>query len=90
MQPGDRLRISSDVMARQLGDDCVMLDLASGTYFGLDPVGARVWQLLEGGKSFEEVCEALVEEYEASPEAIRGDVSRLIDELAANGLVVRA
>ena len=90
MEANDRVVVSADVMARQLGDDCVMLDLASGTYFGLDPVGARVWQLLQGGKSLAEVCDALAVEYDAAEEVIRADVFRLVEELAANGLVVPA
>ena len=84
-----RIEIPEHVMARQLGDECVMLDLESGTYFGLDPIGARVWQLLCEGRAVEEVCDALAEEYEAPRAAIATDVERLLDELAAQGLIVR-
>lgn len=77
-------------MARQLGEDCVMLDLASGTYFGLDPVGARLWQLLAEGRTVAEACEVLAGEYDASREQIESDVDLLVTELAANGLVVAA
>ena len=34
-----------------LGDETVILDLASGTYYGLDPVGARIWQLMAEGQT---------------------------------------
>jgi len=77
-------------MSRQLGEDCVMLDLKSGTYFGLDPVGARVWQLLNDGKSIDETCAILAIEFDATREQIDADVSQLVKELAANGLVVPA
>jgi hypothetical protein len=84
------MRVPEHVMSRNLGEDCVMLDLASGTYFGLDEVGARVWQLLAEGKSVSETCEVLAREYDASREQIDADVRLLVDELAANGLVIPA
>ena len=90
METSARLKISGDVMSRQLGEDCVMLDLKSGTYFGLDPVGARVWQLLNDGKSIDEACAILATEFDATREQIDADVSQLVKELAANGLVVPA
>ena len=40
MNLSDSLSIPSQVMARTVGDETVILDLASGTYFGLDPIGA--------------------------------------------------
>jgi len=82
-----RVAISPDVMARQVGEECVMLDMAHGTYFGLDPVGARVWQLLEEGRTLLEVCDRMVEEYEASRSDIERDVIRLVSELGESGLV---
>ena len=39
MKLSDKVGIPPQVMARTVGDETVILDLASGTYFGLDPVG---------------------------------------------------
>jgi hypothetical protein len=88
MKTSAKVNVPEHVMSRQLGEECVMLDLDSGTYFGLDPVGARVWQLLNDGKSVDATCEILAREYDASREQIDRDVARLVKELAANGLVV--
>ncbi len=90
MKPGDRMTIPPHVMARQVGEESVMLDLANGTYFGLDPVGARIWQLLGEGKTLAETCDAMVEEFEVSREDLERDVTRLVEELAAQGLLVPA
>ena len=90
MELPDTARVPAHVMARQLGEDCVMLDLESGTYYGLDPVGARVWQLLGEGATLAQVCDALEREYDAPRATIEADVTRLARELAANGLVVPA
>ncbi len=83
----DKVTIPVQVMARQVGDETVILDLASGTYFGLDPVGARIWQLLGEGKTLDDVCEVMLSEYEASREEIERDVLRLAEELGAKKLI---
>ena len=42
MDSETKLVIPAQVMSRQVGDETVILDLGSGMYFGLDPVGARI------------------------------------------------
>jgi hypothetical protein len=74
-------------MARSVGDETVILDLATGTYFGLDPVGARIWQLMGEGKTLAEICDLMLDEYEVSREELERDTLRLAEELAAQGLV---
>ena len=70
-------------------DESVMLDLEKGTFFGLDPVGTRVWQMLAEGKAPAEIPGALAEEFDAPRERIEEDVIRLLGELLAQGLLIR-
>ena len=87
MKLSDKITIPAQVMARQVGEETVILDLASGTYFGLDPVGARIWQLMAEGKTLAEVCEAMLAEYEVLREAIERDVFGLAQDLSAKQLI---
>lgn len=87
MNLSDKVSIPTQVMARTVGDETVILDLASGIYYGLDPVGARMWQLMTDGQTLEVICETLLDEYEVTPEALVGDILRLIHELRVKGLV---
>ena len=86
----DKVTIPAQVMARQVGEETVILDLASGTYFGLDPVGARVWQLMGEGKTLSEICDTMLDEYEVTRDALERDVIELAQELSAQGLIVPA
>jgi hypothetical protein len=79
--------IPSEVMARQVGDETVLLDLASGNYYGLDPVGARIWQLLGEGKTLAQVCDVLVAEYEVPRATLESDVEQLVGQLGEKGLL---
>jgi hypothetical protein len=83
----ENLIVSSQCIARQVGDETVILDLGSGTYFGLDAVGGRIWQLLGEGKSLNEICEVVLDEYDVSREDLERDVTGLTNELVAQGLV---
>lgn len=82
-----KVQIPPQVMARQVGDEQVILDLANGTYFGLDPVGARIWQLLTDGQTLAEVCSTMLVEYEVTQETIEHDVLALVQTLVDRQLV---
>lgn len=81
---------SSDVLFQEVGGEAVLLDLASETYFGLNPVGTRIWQLLGDGSALQSVRDALVAEYDAPPEQIESDLLTLATQLSDAGLVKAA
>ena len=88
MKLTDRANIPPQVMARQVGEETVILNLESGVYFGLDPVGARIWQLMTDGKTFAGICDAMQEEFEVDHSVLEQDVLRLARELLDQGLII--
>jgi hypothetical protein len=83
----DKFTIYPQVMARKVGDETVLLHLGSCTYFSLDTVGTRIWQLIGEGKSPVEICEVMLDEYEVSREDLECDTMKLVQELVAQDLV---
>jgi len=81
------ITISSDVLAQEVDGETVLLDLASESFFGLDPVSTRVWQLLNEGASRENLIDTLLEEYEVEREVLEKDVSELLNRLVDAGLI---
>jgi len=79
--------LGEDVVSRELDGEAVILNLESGTYFGLDPVGTRIWSLLQKNASLREAFETLQQEYEVAPNRLEGDLLRLVKELHTNGLL---
>ena len=91
MKLTDRLATSDDVVCRQVGGETVLLDIASGTYFGLDAVGARVWQLIEDdGCSLLETCDRIDAEYDVARAVLEQDVLALAAQLVEHGLATNA
>ena len=88
MDADKKLTIPDHVMSRQVGDETVILDLGSGTYFGLDPVGARIWQLFTDGQPLQAVVTTLLDEFDVDEARLRVDVDTLVNELVTRGLVV--
>lgn len=74
------------MLFRQLDQEAVLLDLKSGTYFGLNEVGARVWQLILEHGRLSQVLDALVQEFEAEPEVVERDLLALAGQLVARQL----
>lgn len=87
MKLSDKVSIPPQVMVRQVGTETVILDLASGGYFGLDEVGARCWQLLSEGLSLGECCDRILDEYDAQRDQVESDILLLVEQLAARELV---
>ena len=76
-----------DVVFRDLQGEAVILHLGTGTYFGLDEVGTRAWQLIEERLSVSEMCTRLSEEFDATPETIQRDITALVEQLVAKDLI---
>ena len=79
--------VGEDVVSRELDGEAVILNLESGTYFGLDPVGTRIWALLQKNGSLRGTFETLLQEYEVAPNRLEEDLLRLVKELHTKGLL---
>lgn len=87
MNLSDKVTIPAQVMARTVGDETVILDLISGTYYGLDPVGARIWQLMAEGQTLAQLCTQMLDEYEVAQDDLERDVLALVQTLLDKQLV---
>ena len=83
-----KLSIPPQVMSRLVGDETVLLDLASGEYFGLDCVGKRIWESVAEGDSLGAAVEVIVAEYEVEESEAQADVIEFANKLIQRGLFV--
>lgn len=82
-----RLRIADDVVCRDLAGESVLLNLSTGTYFGLDAVGTRLWHLIAEHGSTALALETLLTEYDVDRPRLQKNVEALIDQLLVKGLL---
>ena len=74
-------------MARQVGEETVILNLEGGVYYGLDPVGARMWQLMAEGQTLAGICNTMLDEFEVERGVLEQDILRIARELLDQGLI---
>lgn len=80
---------AAGVMLQALDDGAVLFSPSTELYFGLNHVGARVWELLGPGLLLDDLCARLHQHYpDADRPTLSRDVAALLDRLAAEGLVV--
>ena len=78
---------SGDQISSDLAGEVVMLNLKNGTYYGLDEVGARVWNLIQEPRSVGAVRDVILDEYDVEVERCERDLLALLGELAAADLI---
>ena len=78
---------SKDQVSSDLGGEVAILDLKAGVYYGLDEVGARIWQLIQEPMAVGAIRDSLVEEYDVEPVRCEQDVLALLQRLVDKGLI---
>lgn len=80
------------VMFREVSDGAVLLQMEDEIYFGLNSVGARIWQLLPPKcVSLDELCAQLGATYpDVATDQLRADVTELLGQLQEAKLLVEA
>ncbi len=75
------------VCAELLDEEVVILSFKDGMYYGLNPVGARIWNLIQEPIRVREVRDSLLEEFQVDPVRCARELRELLRELADKGLI---
>lgn len=82
-----KITISEEALSQEVNGETVILDLKSESYFGLDEVGTRVWQLLQEHEDVQKVFDAMLEEFDVDANTLASDIKNLINDLIEKGLI---
>jgi len=82
-----RVMVAKEQVSCDLAGEAAILNLQTGVYYGLDPVGARIWNLIQQPRTVSDVVQVLLKEYEVDSERCERDVFGLLQELASEGLI---
>ena len=85
----DHLRIPEQVLTSKVGDETVLLNLQTGMYYSLDPVGTRFLELLQRTSRLDEVHHALLEQFDVSTAKLEADLLKLSQDMLTRGLLVK-
>lgn len=83
-----KLERSEHAVGSKVGEETVILHLENGTYYGLDSLGTRVWDLLEKSTTVSEICTALLPKYKVSADVLTADITAFVMEMHAHDLIL--
>jgi len=81
------IMIAQDVVSCDLVEEAAILNLKDGVYYGLNPVGARIWNLIQKPVKVRDILEVLLEEYDVEKEVCQNDLMELLGQLLDKELV---
>jgi hypothetical protein len=70
-----------------LGEESAILNLKNTVYYGLNSVGARVWNLLQQPRTVGELRDALLDEYDVEAARCETDLLELLGKMRSEGLI---
>lgn len=72
---------------RIIEGEAVILSMETKVLRGLNPLGSRVWELIDGKRSMDEIVGQIVREFDVETRQADEDVGRFVQELLDKGLV---
>lgn len=81
------VRRSSDVMASEVENELVMMDIDRGMYYALNAVGSDIWERIAQPSTVADLCAQLQQVYAVDAARCEADVLAVLNDMAANGLL---
>ena len=81
------MTIPQEVLFQDLGEETVLLNVATGKYHGLNGVGSRIWELIQESNPMEMAPATLLDEFEVSSKTLEDDLSQFLGVLQSKGLI---
>ncbi len=76
-----QVKASNDQVSCELDEEAAILDMKTGVYYGLDPVGARIWELIQAPQQVSSIVSHLLDEYDVDADQCTQDVIMLLSRL---------
>lgn len=79
-----------DILTSLVNEGLAMMSVESGNYYGLDDIGMKIWDLIDGQRTLREICTKLATEHEVTTDQCWTDVCLLVREMLNNQLITTA
>ena len=84
--------IKKELIKREIAGDTILVPvgktvLESNGLFMLNELAAFIWDLLPNADSEEDICKAVLEQYEVEEEDARKDVKEFLEKLRELGII---
>jgi hypothetical protein len=80
--------VAKDQISCDLQGEAVVLNFQDGTYYGLNQVGASIWNLVQSPCTVRDIREKILDEFEVDRSQCEADLQAFLQELFSRKLVV--
>jgi len=87
LEPSTVVKKSASQVSCVLNEEVAVLNVDRALYFGLQGVGAHIWDRLEEPRSVAQICDDVVAHFDVSPALCREGVCKFLDAMREAGLV---
>jgi hypothetical protein len=78
---------TSEQVSCPLGEESAILNLKNSVYYGMNPVGTRIWTLLKEPRTVEQLRDTLLNEYQVDAALCERDLLDLLGKMKSEGLI---
>ena len=83
----DILQRSPNATHQTVGEEAILIDLNSGSYYSLNDTGTMFWELIDGRRTIADCAAEIAGQYEVESEVVAADLLELAAEFKDEGLV---
>ncbi len=76
------------IIVQKGSNDVLLFNMEDGSYYALNEVGNRIWELCDGTHGVAQLVAVLAKEYDAPAKIIEMDIQEVLDELRSKKLIV--
>jgi hypothetical protein len=88
MQLTDKPQHNSNAAHQTVGEEAILINLTTGSYYSLNDTGTMFWELLDGQRTIAECAQLIAAEYEVEAEVVEADLLELAADFKQEGLIV--
>lgn len=85
--PEDRLSRAQETLSTELDQETILMSIDAGAYYGMAGTAQSIWEKLETPLTFSALVDALVKEYEITPEVCAADMQEFLGAMEREGLL---
>ena len=83
-----RPKRQEQIIVQKGSNDVLLFSMEDGSYYALNEVGNRIWELCDGTHEVAQLISILAKEYDAPHKIIEMDVMEVLEELQSKNLIV--
>lgn len=80
-------KITANFVETEIDDEILLVDLDGGELFSLSGTARKIWRLIDGSRTLDEIADAFSNDYAAEAKQVRRDIEQFVAQLEAAALV---